>query len=181
MSKKIFAGVGIAAALGVAMIPVAGSFAAIQTTTVIKATVEQFVGCSNAADYSGTASATVNVGTVPAGSQASSTFIIGGTTNNPTGFKVTGTPSALVQDEGDDSIAYSATALSAGVEGWFLTASDGNAAGATIGNTIELNSSTITNEEKAHLWTLGVTVGASGSTSYGAYTGSIEWVCTVNQ
>lgn len=177
MSKKIIAGVGIVAALGVAVLPAAGSNA---VNTVIKARVGEFVGCTSDGD---TTSSTVNLGNISAGQQGTARFTIAGATNNPNGFKITAEtiPTLVNSDYNTETIAYSASALSAGTEGWFLAAADGSTAGATIGAGIELNTATLTGDAKRdNSWDLDVTVSTAKTTTLGEYTGTIVWTCVAN-
>ncbi len=176
MSKKILAGVGIAAALGVAVLPAVGTFA-VGSTTVIRATVEEFVGCTSDAQ----AESTVALGNISAGTAKSGTFVLNGTTNSPSGFTIytENNIGSLVLADQSDSIAYSASAVEAGTEGWYLSVADNT--GATIGNTVSLNSAaTGIANPRNNSWTFTATVSTSTETTVGAYSGEIAWTCIVN-
>lgn len=179
MSKKILAGVGVAAALGVAIVPSMGTFAA-TTTTYIKATVEEFVGCTSTNDTAATA---LDLGNIAAGTAKSGSFSIEGSTNDPAGFTITGTPRNLVHANGTDAIAYSASAVDSAetASGWYATAATGSETGATIGATIALNSAT-TGIANARLnsWTINATVKTATTSTVGTYSGQIDWTCLVN-
>lgn len=171
MSKKIIAGLGVVAALGVAVAPV---FRASAETTYLTATVDTIVGCTsqyNAEDNK------LNFGNIVAGNKGTGTFTIQGTTNKPAGFTLTGTPSAMAS--ADDSIAYSATEVADGAEGWYVTNSE---AGATIGNTIVLNSGSLATDalKRNNTWTIGATVSTATTTTTGTYNGTITWTCIAN-
>ena len=176
MSKKIFAGVGIVAALGVVMVPVANSFA-VGTTTYIKATVDEFVGCTSSNDTAATA---LNLGNISAGQKKDANFTISGSTNSPKGFRLTGAPQALAHTNGTDSIAYSASEVAAEAEGWYLSTVEGSTDGITIGSTIVLNSASLANERQ-NTWTVKANVSTATTTTTGVYSGEINWTCIVNE
>ena len=169
MSKKLIAGLGSVAALGLAIAPALSTSA---VETYITATVDPYVGCQSTND---TASTAVAIGNIPAGQQKSGTFTLTGSTNKPEGFTMTGTPDSL--RNGSYTIGYSATAVEVASEGWFATSSS---EGATIGSTIVLNSGSLSNTREAS-WGVTATVSTATTTTTGTYTGTIEWVCQVNQ
>lgn len=173
MSKKVFAGLGIAAALGVAVLPAVGTYA---ETTYIKATVDQFVGCTSS---NNTAATALDLGHIAAGQQKSATFSIAGATNDPKGFTLTGTPSALAHTNGTDSISYSASGVSAGTAAWFLSTVTGYTDGITIGSTAVLNSRNLATPRE-NSWNISATVSTATTTTTGEYNGTIEWTCVVN-
>ena len=179
MSKKILAGVGVAAALGVAILPSVGTFA-VGTTTYIKATVEQFVGCSSSNDTSSTA---LDLGNIAAGSAKTGTFRLTGSTNDPKGFNITSdTINPLVNtSDATSSIAYSASAVAAGTQGYYLAAATGFTTGATIGAGASFNSAaTGIANPRDNYWDVNATVSTATTTTVGTYLGSIEWLCSIN-
>ena len=180
MSKKIIAGVGIAAALGVAVLPAMGTFAA-TTTTYIKATVSEFVGCTS--EYN-SESALLDLGTISAGTQGTGSFNIEGSTNNPNGFNISATPGNMRHASiNTETIGYSASAVAIGSEGWFLAADSSSAAGASINGTtgqVVLNSADTT-DARDNDWDINVTVSTATTTTVGSYTGVINWTCVANQ
>lgn len=172
MSKKIIAGVGVVAALGVAFIPAVSASA---ETTYITATVTSVVACTSS---NNTTSSKLSIGNIAGGNAGSAEFTVTGSTNNPAGLTVTGDPSNLVS--GSDTIAYSSTAVDGGTEGWYVSFAN-TELGVTVGDSIALNSASVTGHERNNTWTLTANVSTATTTTVGTYDGTIEWTCAVNQ
>lgn len=171
MSKKVFAGLGVAAALGVAILPTIGT-SAVGTTTYIKATVDSFVGCTSTNDTSANA---LDLGNITAGTTGSETFKVSGSTNDPSGFTLTGTATNLTGPE--EAIPYSAASVAAETAGWYVT-SEG-AGFSKSGNNITLASASLT-DKRSNEWTLTANVSTATTTTKGNYSGSIAWECVAN-
>ncbi len=173
MSKKVFAGLGVAAALGVAILPTIGT-SAVGTTTYIKATVDSFVGCTSTNDTSATA---LDLGTITAGTKGTGNFKVTGSTNVTTGFTLTGTASNLTGPV--EAITYSASEVANETAGWYVT-SEGDGFSKS-GSNIVLNSGSLTGANiRQNEWTLTANVSTATTTTKGAYSGTITWNCVAN-
>lgn len=179
MSKKLIAGIGTAAALGIAALPVLGAFA-IDSTTYVRVTVGQGVNCQSSNNAASTA---VDLGTKVPGESGTATFTVTGSTNATTGFTVTGTPTDLIKgtlsgetftaDSVDPaSIAYSATGSANGK--WWVGTTESE--GVTIGSTIALTKASAVE----YTFNLSANVIIANTQAQGLYQGQIDWVCVAN-
>ena len=202
MSKKLIAGLGTAAALGIAALPLAGVFAAPGSQgdgswvaeTDVRVRVIDSVQCQSG----GANTDFVWLGEAVAGVTVSEDFTVTASTNSASGFKVIGTATNLVlgtlaTPTGDDAnaanaftensapdptdaITFSATGEDDGK--WWVGGVTGT--GASIsGTTITLAP---TSSASVADTTYNLTANARPSTSNtpGVYQGKITWTCSVN-
>ena len=190
MSKKLIAGLGTVAALGIAALPLTGVLA-VDDTTVVRVRVSTSVECTSA----GTDDDFVWLGEVAPGvTTTGGNFTVSGSTNAAAGFTLTGVPSALNSgtlaagltestDRGEltdfsedsvDSIAYTATADTD--DSWWVTAQSGTTANIT-GSSIVLNGTVGSVQQ----FGLTATAKPGLGTQPGLYQGVIEWTCSVTQ
>ena len=190
MSKKLIAGLGTVAALGIAALPLTGVFAADNDTaeTIVRVRVPTSVECSSVSD---SIDDFVWLGNVAAGTIGSKAFSVKGSTNAAEGFKITGVPTALNSGtldasltestdrgemtdftaDGADSIAY---ATAQADDSWWITTEE--ATGVTIGSNIVITGDT--GAERTFGLTANVKPGLA--TKSGLYQGKIDWTCIVN-
>lgn len=191
MSKKLIAGLGTVAALGVAALPLMGVSAADNDTaeTIVRVRVPTSVECSSVSDN---IDDFVWLGNVAAGTTGSKAFSVKGSTNAAAGFRITGTPTALTSgtldasltestdrgvladftEDNADSIAYTTTA---GTEdSWWVTTEE--TSGVAIGNTIVITGAT----GAERTFSLAANVKPGLGTKSGLYQGRIDWTCVVN-
>ena len=187
MSKKLIAGLGTVAALGVAALPLAGVFA-VTDTTVVRVRVTTSVECTSA----GTTTDFVWLGEIAPGSDGTGALTVSGSTNDPDGFSISGAPTALVSGtlangineatqrgeltdftaNGDDSILYSATAAE---DKWWVEAQSGTTA--NIGSSaIEVTGTA----GSVQSYGFDVKVRPGLGTQPGLYQGTITWTCVAN-
>jgi hypothetical protein len=190
MSKKLIAGLGTVAALGIAALPLTGVLA-VDDTTVVRVRVSTSVECTSA----GTDDDFVWLGEVAPGvTTTGGNFTVSGSTNAAAGFTLTGVPSALNSgtlaagltestDRGEltdftedsvDSIAYTTTANTD--DSWWVTAQSGTTANIT-GSSIVLNGTVGSVQQ----FGLTATAKPGLGTQPGLYQGVIEWTCAVTQ
>ena len=190
MSKKLIAGLGTVAALGIAALPLTGVLA-VDDTTVVRVRVTTSVECTSA----GTDDDFVWLGEVAPGvTTTGGNFTVSVSTNAAAGFTLTGVPSALNSgtlaagltestDRGEltdfsedsvDSIAYTATADTD--DSWWVTAQSGTTANIT-GSSIVLNGTVGSVQQ----FGLTATAKPGLGTQPGLYQGVIEWTCSVTQ
>lgn len=199
MSKKLIAGLGTAAALGIAALPLAGVFAVPgaqtggdwEALTDVRVRVIDSVQCqSNGADDSDF----VWLGQVAAGVIATGDIVVTGSTNSEDGIAITGSATnldlgTLDTPTGDDAnatnvftketttpdaIVFDATGNADGK--WWVGGVTGTGAGIS-GTTITLAPTSVVGDV-----TYNLTANARPSTTNtpGIYQGSITWTCTVN-
>ncbi len=194
MSKKLIAGLGTVAALGIAALPLVG-VSAVDDTTIVRVRVPESVQCQS----SGTDTDFVWLGEVPYNTDASRAFTVTGSTNAAAGFDITGTAhdmvsgtlatatgaddvktNAFTADEtGASTIAYSRNAAASGNNGsWWLTSTDTNVAISTEANTIALTGTRAAGEQT---FSLTANVRPGYNNKPGIYQGDIEWTCSVHQ
>lgn len=187
MSKKLIAGLGTVAALGIAALPIVG-VSAVEDVTVVRVRVATSVECTSA----GTATDFVWLGEVAPGSTGTGALTVSGSTNDPDGFTITGVPTALVSgalaagltestDRGTleqftpdsaDSIAYSATPNTE--DSWWLEAQSGTTA--TISSNITMTGAAGAVSDYA----FNAKVLPGLGTQPGLYQGTITWTCVAN-
>ena len=134
--KKIIAGLGVATALGIAALPVAGTFA---ESANVNVTVEVGATIAISADSPATVSMTPNQKT---SSNAANVRV---STNNTGGYKLTvkdgDTNTNLVNANANDVIPAVDGALNAGTAGWNISGGDlSNKAVLTTEQTVKTNS-----------------------------------------
>ena len=193
MSKKLIAGLGTVAALGIAALPLAGVFAVDDSAeTIVRVRVPESVQCQST---SGTDTDFVWFGTVPIGTTATKGLSVYGATNSTNGFTIVGTATDMTSgtlDVADDvrgvtadfhadtsdasTIAYNKAVEDDGK--WWLTTSDANVAISSADNTITLTGTSGVGER-----TFALTAGVRPKydNKPGIYQGYINWVCSVNQ
>ncbi|MBR5027226.1 hypothetical protein IKX64_01365 [Candidatus Saccharibacteria bacterium] len=186
MSKKLIAGLGTVAALGIAALPLTGVLA-VTDTTVVRVRVTTSVECTSA----GTDTDFVWLGEIAPGTTGTGAFTVSGSTNDPDGFAISGEPTALVSgtlaagltestDRGEttdftpnsvDSIAYTATANTE--DSWWIEAQSGTSA------TIDANGVSVTGAVGAvRTYAFNAKVLPGLGTEPGLYQGTITWTCT---
>ena len=193
MSKKLIAGLGTVAALGIAALPLAGVFAVDDSAeTIVRVNVPESVQCQST---SGTDTDFVWFGTVAIGVTATKALSVYGATNSTHGFTITGTAydmvSGTLADETQPEVrdnAFTADTTDVSTIGynksteddgkWWLTTSDANVAISDAANTITLTGTSGVGERDFAL-TAGVRPAYTNKP--GIYQGRINWVCTVNQ
>lgn len=189
MSKKLIAGLGTVAALGIAALPVAGVFAdnPAYDTTTLRVNVPESVECTSTS----TDTDFVWFGNVVPGTTSDiKTITVTGETNAAAGFTIAGVAGNLVhgtmQNDSEpsvkanvftadnaDTIDYGTTA---DVEGtWWLTEEDANAS--ISGANITLDGA----NQASRTFTLSAAVLPSLSNVPGVYQGTITWTCSVAQ
>ena len=188
MSKKLTAGFGVVAALGVAALPLAGVLA-VEDTTVVRVRVTTSVECTS----TGTTTDFVWLGEVAPGTTGTGALTVSGSTNDPDGFTITGVPTALVSGtlasgvaeatqrgeltdftpDSVDSIAYTATADTE--DSWWLEAQTGTTA--TIGAS-NITMTGATGAVRDYAFNAKVLPGLG--TEPGLYQGTITWTCVAN-
>ena len=185
MSKKLIAGLGTVAALGIAALPLTGVLA-VEDTTVVRVRVTTSVECTSA----GTTTDFVWLGEIAPGTTGTGALTVSAATNDPDGFAITGVPTALVSgslasglvestDRGTleqftpdsvDSIAYTATANTE--DSWWLEAQDGTTA--NIGSS-NITMTGIAGATRSYAFNAKVLPGLG--TEPGLYQGTITWTC----
>lgn len=192
MSKKLIAGLGTVAALGIAALPLVGTFAAEGDSTdttdvrvrVIESVQCQSTGTNAAADF-------VWLGRVAVGQDANAGFTVTGSTNSARGFSITGVAGdldlgTLATPEGDDENPANAFSINSttpnAIEFNGATAGDGKwwLTGATSvsGANITLAPTAAAGTQS---YSLTANVRPDATNTPGIYQGSIEWTCAVNQ
>ena len=194
MSKKLIAGLGTVAALGIAALPAAGVFANNETSeTIVRVRVIESVQCFTTADA--TADNFVWFGEVPVGVTASKNFTASGSTNSDKGFIMTGTPTDLdaghldvadnVRGTNEDFTAWSGSvsqgtpnaieySTTAGDGKWWVTTTEQS--GVQIGSTIVLTGNGTDQEDS---FSLTANVRPDHTNQPDVYQGYINWVCSV--
>ncbi len=189
MSKKLIAGLGVVAALGVAALPLVGTFAAEgddSAETVVRVRVIESVQCQS----SGTDTDFVWLGRVAVGQNADEDFTVTGSTNSADGFSITGVAGSLdlgtlATPENDDANPANAFSINndtpnaiefngatAGDGKWWLTgATSVSGANITLAPTAAAGTQS---------YNLTANVRPDATNTPGIYQGSIVWTCAVN-
>lgn len=188
MSKKLIAGFGTVAALGIAALPLI-SASAVDDTTIVRVRVTESVQCQS----TGTDTDFVWLGNVAINTNASQAFTVYGATNAATGFDITGVPTALTSgtlatptgDDANPANAFTADttgastiAFNGSTEGnakWWLTTEDAN---------VEITSSAVnltgTRALGERTFNLTANVRPGYENKPGIYQGQIDWTCSVH-
>ncbi|MCR5832542.1 MAG: hypothetical protein K6G36_01180 [Candidatus Saccharibacteria bacterium] len=190
MSKKLIAGLGTVAALGIAALPLAGVFAVDDSAeTIVRVNVPESVQCQSA----GTDTDFVWFGNVAIGVDADEALSVTGSTNSSNGFTITGTATNMVsgtladktQPDVRDNVFTADTSdastigynkKTAGDGKWWLTTTDNNVSISESDNTITLTG--VANNERTFNMTANVRPAYTNKP--GIYQGEINWVCAVN-
>ena len=138
--KKIIAGLGVATALGVATLPVAGTFAADPKSASVDVTVTVIVGATIA--VSAASPATVSM--TPNQKTSSNAANVMVSTNNTSGYRLTvkdgDTNTNLVNANANDVIPAVDGVLNAGTAGWNISGGElSNKAILTTEQTVKTN------------------------------------------
>ena len=189
MSKKLIAGLGTVAALGIAALPLAGVFAVVNDSaeTIVRVKVPEAVECTS---ISGTDADFIWFGEVAPGVTQTKGLTVSGASNAAAGFTIVGTAydltsGTLVGAEdardsvftadttGAQTIGYNKSTAADGK--WWLTTSDANVDIATDANTITLNGA----GQATRDFTMTAGVRPAITNKPGIYQGHINWVCSV--
>ena len=199
MSKKLIAGLGTVAALGIAALPLSGVFAVPgsqanggwEAETDVRVRVIDSVQCQS----NGVDSDFVWLGEVAAGVTATGNIVVTASTNSSRGFAITGTATDLdlgtlatpdsnyglesntftANESPDPTDAIQFNGATAGDGKWWVGGVTGTGAGIS-GNTITLAPTAAAGDE-----TYNLTANARPSTDNtpGIYQGKITWTCVL--
>lgn len=173
-TKQMFVGLGVVAALGAAIVPMA-SYAVDSDSENVTVTLK--VGSTIAMSLD---SSTVSEEVLSGGSSDSKTTVATVTTNSATGYTLSATPTpdtgALTSGEGN-TIAYVGTNYASATEGWALSVGGTFKNLDTSEGSIALFSSNTTADSEAT--TINYNFKTDAETPSGDYTATLEYVAAV--